>query len=94
MICRSALHFWEEPVINGTKGSGTVFFAGCVLRCVYCQNSEISRRPCGIAVTPWELAEKFKELEHMGAHNINLVSPTQYVRQIIEALKILSGCSF
>lgn len=88
MICRSALHFWEEPPISGTKGSGTIFFAGCVLRCRYCQNIDISRNPCGISATPNELAQKFKELQEMGAHNINLVTPTHYAEQIMEALDI------
>ncbi|MBO5321980.1 MAG: radical SAM protein [Clostridia bacterium] len=87
-VARAALHLWEEPIISGDKGSGTVFFSGCSLRCIYCQNYEVSRGNTGKEITVSRLAEIFKELEEQGAHNINLVSPTHYVHAIIEALKI------
>jgi putative pyruvate formate lyase activating enzyme len=82
------LFMWEEPCISGTKGSGAIFFSGCSLRCCFCQNFEISNENKGKEITIEELANIFKELENMGAHNINLVNPTHYVKQIIEALKI------
>ena len=85
-ICRADKHMWEEPDISGERGSGTVFFSGCVLRCEFCQNSVISRHSCGKTVDAQELAEIFKRLENEGAHNINLVSPTPYYPVIIEAL--------
>ncbi len=87
-VARADLHFWEEPVISGTKGSGTVFFSGCSLRCIYCQNYEVSRGRIGKEITVNRLAEIFKELEQRNAHNINLVSPTHYASAIIEALEI------
>ena len=87
-IARSALHFWEEPCISGDKGSGTVFFSHCTLKCVYCQNYKISTENQGKYVTESELAELFLDLENQGALNINLVTPTHFVPQIIEALKI------
>lgn len=87
VVARAALHYWEEPAISGTKGSGTVFFSGCVLRCVFCQNGSISRENYGKAVTAARLREIFEELIAQGAHNINLVSPTPYVPAIREALK-------
>ncbi len=85
-IARAALHFWEEPCISGEKGSGTVFFSGCSLRCVYCQNYEISRQCGGRVITEEELIEIFKDLENQGAHNINLVNPTHYSYQLFESL--------
>lgn len=81
-LARAALHFWEEPCISGTRGSGTVFFSGCVLRCVYCQNYEVAHARAGQAVSISRLAEIFLELQAQGAHNINLVTPTHYVPQI------------
>lgn len=87
-IARAELHFWEEPCISGEKGSGTVFFSGCPLKCVYCQNSDISSGGFGKEITTERLAEIFRELEEKGAHNINLVTPTHYSEQILEALKI------
>ncbi len=86
-IARAALHFWEEPPISGTRGSGTVFFTGCNLGCVYCQNRQISRGQGGKTVSPARLAEIFADLERQGAHNINLVTPTHYALPIIEAVK-------
>ncbi len=85
-LARAALHFGEEPCISGTRGSGTVFFSGCVLSCAFCQNARISRGGVGKTVTPARLADIFRELEAAGAHNINLVSPTPFVPAIIEAL--------
>lgn len=87
-IARSALHFWEEPCISGDKGSGTVFFSHCTLKCVYCQNYKISTENQGRIVTENELADLFVDLQKQGALNINLVTPTHYVPHIIEALKI------
>lgn len=87
-ICRADKHMWEEPDISGERGSGTVFFSGCVLRCEFCQNSVISRHSCGKTVDAQELAEIFRRLESEGAHNINLVSPTPYYPVITEALDI------
>lgn len=83
---RAALHFWEEPCISGTKGSGTVFFSGCSLRCIYCQNREIALGNQGKAISLSRLTEIFLELQEKGAHNVNLVTPTHYAPQIREAL--------
>lgn len=85
---RAALHFWEEPCISGTHGSGTVFFSHCTMKCVFCQNYDISTRNKGTTVTEDELADKFLDLQSLGAHNINLVTPTHFVPQIITALDI------
>ena len=87
-VARAALHFWEEPCISGKNGSGTVFFSGCSLGCVYCQNEEISHGGKGENVTYDRLAEIFRELESQGAHNINLVTPTHYIPAIINAFEI------
>ena len=87
-VARAALHFWEEPCISGGQGSGTVFFSGCPLRCVYCQNYKISRGHTGKEISVERLAEVFLELQSKGAHNINLVTATPYVPQIISALKL------
>ncbi len=84
---RAALHMWEETCISGTNGSGTVFFSGCNMGCIFCQNYHIARAKIGKAITIERLAEIFLELQGQGAHNINLVTPTHYVPQIIEALK-------
>ncbi|MBQ7915924.1 MAG: radical SAM protein [Firmicutes bacterium] len=85
---RAALHFWEEPCISGTRGSGAVFFSGCNLHCVYCQNREISTHIKGKEVTPAQLAQTFLRLQDQGAHNINLVTGTHYLPQIIRALEL------
>lgn len=85
-VARAALHFWEEPVISGEKGSGTVFFSGCNLRCVYCQNHDISTGGFGREITPARLREIFDDLIAQGAHNINLVTPTHFVPWILPAL--------
>lgn len=87
-IARAAPHFWEEPCISGDKGSGTVFFSGCSLKCCYCQNHEISSGARGSEVSAERLADIFIELQDEGVHNINLVTPTHYVLQIIKALDI------
>lgn len=88
-IARAALHFGEEPPISGTRGSGAVFFTGCPLGCVYCQNGEISRMENpGKAVSPEELNSIFFDLIGQGAHNINLVTPTHFVPLIREALRV------
>lgn len=89
VVARAALHFWEEPCISGKRGSGTVFFTGCCLKCVFCQNYQIStEKTVGKMVGVQELADIFDRLAAQGAHNINLVSPTQFVPAIIEALKL------
>jgi len=87
-VARAGLHFWEEPCLSGTRGSGAVFFSGCPLGCRFCQNRRISAENFGKEVTPRRLSEIFLELQQAGAHNINLVSPTQYVPQILEALAL------
>ncbi len=89
VVARAALHFWEEPCISGTKGSGAVFFTGCPLGCVFCQNYGISaERKAGKRVSPSELAAVFERLESQGAQNINLVTPTHFVPAVLEALSI------
>ena len=87
-IARADLHMWEEPCISGERGSGTVFFSGCSLGCVYCQNRSISRGEVGRLVSVDELADAFLSLKAKGAHNINLVTPTHYVPGIKAALDI------
>lgn len=86
-VARAALHFWEEPCISGEEGSGTVFFAGCNLRCVYCQNYRISGGEQGKEISVERLAEIFLELQEKNANNINLVTATHYVPQVAEALE-------
>lgn len=88
VVARASLHYWEEPCISGVEGSGTVFFSGCGLGCVYCQNREITRSTAGKTVTTERLAEIFLELQDKRANNINLVTPSHYVPHIIEALNI------
>lgn len=85
-VARAALHFWEEPCISGTRGSGTVFFSGCNLACRYCQNYDISIGGFGKEVSSERLGEIFLKLQEQGAHNINLVTPTPYLPQIISAI--------
>lgn len=86
-VCRVGLHFWEEPCISGQTGSGTVFFAGCNLRCVFCQNAAISRSEVGKPYRIPELAQAFLSLQAQGAQNINLVTATHVIPQICEALR-------
>lgn len=81
-------HYFEEPCISGTKGSGTIFFSNCNLNCMFCQNHEISQEGKGIEITVERLAEIFIEQQNRGVNNINLVTPTMYAYQIIEAIKI------
>ena len=85
-VSRAALHMWEEPPISGERGSGTVFFAGCPLSCVFCQNSEISHERHGKEISTARLAEIFLELQEKGAHNINLVTATHFVPHVTAAL--------
>ena len=85
-VARAALHYWEEPCISGENGSGTVFFSGCSLKCVYCQNYRISSECYGKDITEDRLIEIFKELEAQGANNINLVNPTHYAVQLASTL--------
>lgn len=87
-IARVAPHFWEEPSISGKNGSGTIFFSGCSLHCVFCQNEEISTKNKGKTILVSELSDIFKKLESQGVHNINLVTPTHFVDSIISALDI------
>lgn len=91
VVARAFLHMWEEPCISGNRGSGTVFFSGCNLKCIYCQNHEISHKGRGRELTAIELAEVFLTLRDRGAHNINLVTPTHFVPAIREALGIAKG---
>lgn len=90
-VARAALHMWEEPCISGTKGSGTVFFSGCGLRCVFCQNHVIADGSAGKIITVKRLAEIFLELQGQGAHNLNLVTAGHFVPQVIEALDMAKG---
>ncbi len=86
VVARAALHMWEEPCISGRSGSGTVFFSGCSLRCIYCQNNEIAMGKRGKHVSVSRLAEIFLELQEKGAANINLVTPDHYVTGAAEAV--------
>jgi putative pyruvate formate lyase activating enzyme len=87
-LSRAALHLWEEPPISGQRGSGTVFFTGCPLQCVFCQNDQISRGCYGAPVTEERLRAIFYELIGQGAHNINLVSPTHYAHVLRRVLQV------
>lgn len=87
VVARAALHQWEEPCISGQHGSGTVFFSGCSLRCVYCQNQQISLGRYGALVTEENLLRMFDRLIEQGAHNLNLVNPTHYAPMLAKALK-------
>jgi putative pyruvate formate lyase activating enzyme len=87
-IALASVHNYEEPCISGTKGSGTIFFSNCNLNCIYCQNYEISQNGFGKEITVEHLADIFLNQQSKGVHNINLVSPTIYTVQIIEAIKI------
>lgn len=85
-VARAALHMWEEPCISGTTGSGTVFFSGCNIGCIFCQNKDISRGQNGIEIDPERLVEIYFELRDKGANNINLVTPTHYALQIRDSI--------
>ena len=87
-VAKIAPHYWEEPCISGENGCGAVFFSGCTLKCVYCQNYEISHENNGYYITPFELSQKLKELEESGVHTIEFVSGAQYADKIIETLKL------
>lgn len=87
IVARAAIHDWEEPCISGTKGSGTVFFSGCSLKCCYCQNYEISTNNFGKEISVDRLREIYNELILQGAHNINLVNPTHFIDAIAESLE-------
>lgn len=90
--CRSSparrAHLWEEPCISGTRGSGTVFFSGCALGCVFCQNESISHHSLGRAMNARELSELFARVEELGVHNLNLVTPSHFAPVIFEALRL------
>lgn len=86
-VTRAALHMWEEPCISGSAGSGTVFFRGCNLKCIYCQNYSIAHNKGGKYLTTEDLARVFLNLQETGAHNINLVTPTHFVPHITEGVK-------
>lgn len=86
-VARAALHFWEETCISGTKGSGAVFFSGCSMRCVFCQNREIAQGNVGKEISRERLVEIFLELQEQGANNINLVTPGHYVPHIVWAVE-------
>ena len=86
IVARAGLHMWEEPIISGTKGSGTVFFSGCNLHCVFCQNYDISHNGFGKEITIERLKEIYHELIAKGAHNINLVTPTHFTEAVLKSL--------
>lgn len=88
-VAKIMVHMWEEPCISGTKGSGAIFFSGCNLKCVYCQNRDISHEKYGFELTVNELAEKMLELQDKGVHNINLVTPTHYSDKIRLAIDLI-----
>ena len=90
-VARAALHLWEEPCISGTEGSGAVFFSGCPLGCIYCQNREIARGKRGVTISVERLAEIFLELQQQKANNINLVTAGHYLPQVKEALLLAKG---
>jgi len=90
-LARAALHFWEEPCISGTRGSGTIFFSGCNLRCCYCQNYQISSEGRGKEISPERLAEIYWELQETGAHNINLVTATPHLPHVLKALDLVKS---
>ena len=85
---KAMLHFWEEPCVSGERGSGAVFCSGCVMKCVFCQNYDISSENVGREISEERLAEIFLELQDKGAQNINLVNPTHFVPQIINSIEI------
>lgn len=88
VVARAALHYWEEPCISGTRGSGAVFFSGCSLRCVYCQNYAISERRFGKRLSIEELAGLYRRLEEQGAHNINLVTADHFIPAVVQSLRL------
>lgn len=90
-VARAALHYWEEPCISGEQGSGAVFFSGCALHCVFCQNADIANGTAGKEITRERLSEIFLELQEKGANNINLVTPGHFAPQIVWALERAKG---
>ncbi len=88
LVARAAAHAWEEPCISGRRGSGTVFFSGCSLGCVFCQNEPISHHPQGKALSVPALAQLFSRVEALGVHNLNLVNPTHFAPAILKALAL------
>ena len=88
VVARAARHMWEEPCISGTRGSGTVFFSGCTLGCVFCQNERISHHPLGEAMDAKQLCELFERVEALQVHNLNLVTPSHFAPEIFKALKM------
>ncbi len=86
VVARAGLHFWEEPCLSGVRGSGTIFFTGCNLRCVYCQNYELSYEHKGREISLEQLQSLYTKLVSQGAHNINLVTPTHFVETIAASL--------
>jgi putative pyruvate formate lyase activating enzyme len=88
VVARAFLHMWEEPCISGTMGSGAVFFSGCNLKCIFCQNHEISRGGCGREISEEELARLFLSLQSQGAHNINLVTPSHFIPAVKKAIEL------
>jgi putative pyruvate formate lyase activating enzyme len=87
VVARAAIHYWEEPCISGSNGSGTVFFSGCSLKCCYCQNYEISAGNFGKEISVQRLCEIYSELAAQGVHNINLVNPTHFIGAVAESLE-------
>ena len=90
-VAKVMVHMWEEPCISGENGSGTIFFGGCPLGCVYCQNKEISRGYVGEKITPQELGDIMLDLQNQGVHNINLVTPTHFSDKIREAISLVKS---
>ena len=93
-VARASLHEWEEPPISGTRGSGTIFFSGCSLGCIYCQNGDISEGRFGKAISEERLSEIMLELEAKGAHNVNFVTPTHFAPSVIEAVRLARARGF
>ncbi len=90
-VAKVMLHYFEEPCISGERGSGAIFFSGCSMKCVFCQNRDISRGGAGETMSPARLADEMISLRERGAHNINLVTPTHFTDKIIEALDLVKG---
>ena len=88
VVARAAAHMWEEPCLSGTRGSGTVFFSGCTLGCVFCQNEPISHHELGQGMDAGQLCRLFQRVEELGVHNLNLVTPTHFAPVIFEALSM------
>ena len=88
LIARAAPHLWEEPPISGTRGTGAIFFAGCTLRCVYCQNGEISHNNAGRPFTPRQLSDTMKRLADLGMHTLSFITGTPFIPKILDALEL------